>query len=249
VGAKIIIPAIPAMTVAMTEALKPFVGLALAGAFAGAVVILLPGIFGFAVWEFKENWKLYQANRSKKLRPIMIGHHGETMARLLRPGFHSGTVPKTFARLRRAVRAGNAAKAHKHRTSLHHVTEAVYRFAERELLALLKLSKQSSNLPIEVGDVTLATNRIRVRFLNELGNPLVVSFALRSGNLEAVTDAPGWLTQLSQEQAAVVHMALAGWYQLAGATACVSPKTQAADSYGISWEAWVAAWSNDLQGQ
>ena len=37
-------------------------------------------------------------------RRSIIGHHGETMARLLRPGFHSGTLPKRFAKLRRAER-------------------------------------------------------------------------------------------------------------------------------------------------
>ena len=33
----------------MTDALQPFLGLALAGAIAGTVVVLFPGIFGFAV--------------------------------------------------------------------------------------------------------------------------------------------------------------------------------------------------------
>ena len=53
----------------------------------------IPGIFGFIAWELKENWRLYEANRSSRLRPVTIGSHGETMRGLLRPGFHSGTVP------------------------------------------------------------------------------------------------------------------------------------------------------------
>ena len=64
----------------------------------------MPGIFGFLVWEFRENWRLYAANRPKGLRPVPLGPHGETMPRLLRPGFHSGTLPKRFAKLRRAER-------------------------------------------------------------------------------------------------------------------------------------------------
>ena len=64
--------------------------------------MLLPGVFGFLIWELKENWKLYEANRSRNLRPVPIGHHGESLARLLRPGFHSGTIPKLFDHLRRA---------------------------------------------------------------------------------------------------------------------------------------------------
>ena len=60
--------------------------------------------FGFIFWEVKENWRLYRANRSPTLGPVSIGPHGETLAGLLQPGFHSGTVPKLYARLRAAER-------------------------------------------------------------------------------------------------------------------------------------------------
>ena len=78
---------------------------------------LLPGIFGFIVWELKENWRLYQANRAKTLRPVIIGHHGETMSRLLRPGFHSGTVPNLYGKLRRAERKAHRSGRH---AATHH---------------------------------------------------------------------------------------------------------------------------------
>ena len=248
VGAKMLIPVIPAMTVAITETLRPFLGVALAGAIAGAVVILLPGIFGFAVWEFKENWKLYQANRSKNLRPVMIGHHGETMARLLRPGFHSGTVPTAYRKLRRAVRDGNARKVHSQRDGLHHVAEAVAHFAQRELLALLKQSKHGGGLELEVGKVMLATNRIRIELLCKIGEPMRLSFFEHAGTLTAVMDCPGWLRKLPDDQAAVVRTALAGWYQLAGADV-VPAEVGSPETAKISWDAWVAMWAKDQQGQ
>ncbi len=69
-----------------------------------AIGTAAPGIVGFLIWEFKENWRLFAANRPKNLRPAIIGTHGETMPRLLRPGIHSGTIPKRFAKLRRAER-------------------------------------------------------------------------------------------------------------------------------------------------
>ena len=75
---------------------------------ASAVIFSIPGIFGFLVWELKENWRLYAANRKKGLSPIIIGKHGETMVRLLKPGLHSGTLPKLFAKLRRAERKARA---------------------------------------------------------------------------------------------------------------------------------------------
>src|SRR5262249_26010461 len=39
----------------------------------GTIVFGIPGIFGFLVWEFRENWKLYRANASPTLRPVVIG--------------------------------------------------------------------------------------------------------------------------------------------------------------------------------
>ena len=75
------------------------------------LITKMPGVFGFLVWELKENWKLYRANRATNLRPVMIGHHGETMLRLLRPGFHSGTLPKLFAKFTRIDAAHSSRRA------------------------------------------------------------------------------------------------------------------------------------------
>ena len=46
--------------------------------YATTIAFLIPGIFGFLVWELKENWRLYGANRPRQLKPVPIGHHGET---------------------------------------------------------------------------------------------------------------------------------------------------------------------------
>ena len=84
---------------------------------AGTTIWCVPGIFGFLVWELKENWRLYAANRRPKLSPVRIGSHGENMGRLLRPGFHSGTLPKRFAKLRRAERRRGPAAPGRRSTS------------------------------------------------------------------------------------------------------------------------------------
>src|SRR5205085_12420553 len=116
-----------------------------AGLVAALLIFFLPGLAGFLVWEFKENWKLYRANRSPNLRPVAIGHHGETMLRLLRPGLHSGTLPKQFAKLRkslrRAERLGNWRSYRKQRRQLRGSDEALRHFFEREFLFLLNESK------------------------------------------------------------------------------------------------------------
>src|SRR5207248_10049289 len=99
-----------------------------ANAVAGTIVWGIPGIFGFLVWELKENWKLYRANEAPTLSPVIVGSHGETMLRLMRPGFHSGTLPKLYAKLRRHERRHQEIRARRRLEELHHVEAAVKRF-------------------------------------------------------------------------------------------------------------------------
>src|SRR5262249_35274666 len=137
-------------------------------AFTIAFIILhsIPGAAGFLVWEFKENWRLYRANRPRTLRPEVIGHHGETMLRLMKPGFHSGTLPKLFAKLRRAERrahrAGTWKTVRRLRESLHHVEESIQRFTERELIDFLCASKGWAAGPVYLTAVEAGSNRIRL---------------------------------------------------------------------------------------
>ncbi len=63
---------------------------------------IIPGAFGFFFWEFRENWRLYEANRPIRMPPAMVGPQGETLRELLEPGFHAGTIPAVYRRLRKA---------------------------------------------------------------------------------------------------------------------------------------------------
>src|SRR5262249_36629868 len=108
--------------------MQPFVGYHLAVILLPLVIAtlwLLPDFFGFLVWETKENWSLYRANRPASLPPVAVGSHGETVRRVLQPGFHSGTVPRLYARLRRAerqaLRTGSWAAARACRQALEEV--------------------------------------------------------------------------------------------------------------------------------
>jgi hypothetical protein len=195
---------------------------------AATIVLVVPGVFGFLVWELKENWRLYEANRSESLRPVIIGDHGETMVRLLRPGIHSGTLPKLFAKLRRAERRApdqaSEKGAFKRLEALHHVEESVRRFIERELIALLNQSRALRHAAIEAGEIHLATNRIRI----ELRTSGALADASRSGSnpwieldqrhdaLIASVEGPGWLPGLSDVQTRVVSVAPIGLFQMCG---------------------------------
>jgi hypothetical protein len=219
VGAKLLAINLFFWGIAIQNFLAPIVGGGVAGFVAGMLVIWFPGVFGFAVWEFKENWRLYRANRSLSMRPVMIGHHGETMLRFMKPGFHSGTLPKLYARMRKAERRSNGRALHKHQEALHHIKESIRHFVERELLMLLEESKAWGTPRLHVGALQTACNRVRVELCcPELGEETVwVAFEEHSGWLVVAVTQRGWLERLSEGQRAAFAVALAGLYKKAGA--------------------------------
>ncbi len=162
VSHKIILPLSPTILDAVRTPLAPL-GAVASNTIAGSTVFLLPGAFGFLVWELKANWNLYDQNRSRTLEPVRIGHHGETMHGLLVAGFHSGTIPKVHAKLRRAVRHGEA-KANAYRATLHEVEHALQMFVERELVGLLRESErwvEDAAGELSVHGIEVGSNRRR----------------------------------------------------------------------------------------
>jgi hypothetical protein len=199
----------------ITSSLSPLIGVAAAGTMAGTTVLLLPGIFGFLVWELKGNWGLYQQNRHELIEPVLVGHHGETLDGLLKPGFHSGTVPKLHARLRHALRKGNSAA--KHREGLREVEVAVRNFVEREFVSLLRESEGWTARDLHVARVELGSNRIRIRLAcPSLGaEEAWIHFEEQSGWIVAQVARPGWLASLSGDNRSRVEAAVAGLYKMA----------------------------------
>ncbi len=212
-----------AFTQFATALLEPVLGSAvLAYAIAYSTWWLLPDAFGFLFWEMKENWKLYRANRSPVLEPVAVGPSGETMLRLLKPGFHSGTLPKLFAQLRGAERyahetgAWRGARAVRERLTA--VEESVRRFVVRDVLALLQLSPEWQKKPLTVGAIALASNQVRVelRHADYPGVPLRLAIAEEGGQLVASAEESGWLDRLTPPEARTLDQAIAGLYKLAG---------------------------------
>jgi hypothetical protein len=218
VSHKFILPAI----IMLQRTLEGPLGIAWAWGLAVFAQLLFPGIFGFLVWELKENWRLYAANRPRDLQPIAIGHHGETMIRLLRPGFHSGTVPRLYARLRRAARKAywtrNWKTYAKHNEGLHHVTEGIRRFVDRDLCELLHESRSWDDRSITTGEIHLGCNRILIElYCPELAEEsLWVAFEEQSGWLVASLHRRGWADSLSPQRRHTLGSALAGFYKMAG---------------------------------
>lgn len=194
----------------------------------GTIVFGIPGIFGFLVWELKENWKLYRANASPTIRPAVVGSHGEKVRALLRPGFHSGVVPKTFAKLRRAARNGDSHRLAKHQHTLHHIAEAVERLADREFVRLLRKSPQWSNSSIHVGLPVITPNRLLIA-VHVKQSPVVIALEERGGWIIGSIDDEGPLATWTPEMRDVFECALAGLYKLAGVEAV---REQMAEIFG-----------------
>jgi hypothetical protein len=272
VSHKIILPASVTLARLIATPLVPVLGTVIGNFIAITTVFLLPGVFGFLVWELKENWRLYEANRSEVLKPVIVGDHGETIVRLLRPGFHSGTLPKLFARLRKSERlrleGGGEKAVLKLRDSLHHAEESVARFVDREFLELARQSRTLGPLGIEAGSVCVATNRIEIELnAGAATEPLRILFEERAGCLIGSVVQAGWLPDLSAPQRRALLTAVVGLYKLSGVEWLREPIRTAAGPrpprgedaeleatpvpfthVAITWQRWVDAWERDQSG-
>jgi hypothetical protein len=255
VADKILISFMPPVLTALQNVLSPL-GSVVANAIAGPTVFLMSGVFGFLAWELMANYRLYRANRSSVLEPSLIGHHGETMGALMKPGLHSGTLPKLYARLRKAARrsegqqtstiatiitsspkVGQSGKQRAERAlrgfqdELRDVEEAVKRFVERELSALLVASPRFPYDRVEVRSVELGSNRVRITLECASASPehCEIAFEEQSGFLVASVPKAGFLDALKDtepppgetrgeraEARLLFENALAGLYKLAG---------------------------------
>jgi hypothetical protein len=217
VAAKLILPFTEAMLTGIGGPASSLMGPVIGNSFAAFAVLMLPGLAGFLVWELKENWKLYRATRAKELHPRVIGHHGETMARFLKPGFHSGTIPKLFTKLRRAAWNHDTSAISKHKEGLHHVEEAIGKFVERQLVAMLAECPPFGAGDVALEHVEIGSNRVQVTLVcPSVGpEPATLRFELQSGWLVAGIPVAGWIARLSAGQQQIFESVLAGFYKLA----------------------------------
>ena len=143
VADKLMLPFFPALTTALLALLDPVLPRFLSVPLATVTVLLSPGLFGFLAWELNENWKLYRANHPDRAQPARFGPEGETLYTLLRPGFHSGALPKAFAELRAVIGLENERKRsysqrlRQAEARLSEILESLRAFATRELVFAL----------------------------------------------------------------------------------------------------------------
>ena len=258
VSHKLLVPMIPMVASQLVETTGMEKGLALTAV--TFVSTCIPGVFGFLAWELKENWRLYAANRSATLRPVPVGHHGETMRRLLMPGFHSGTIPRLFARLRRLHARGGikpSSKASRAEQQRHELEHDIATFFERDVIGLLVRTAACRGLTISVDAVQLSVERIAVALgmSGAESTPLVLELRRRGDVIESHVIDTGWLDTLPAAAREAVRLALAGYHRLAAAdeaTAAFADMPAAAVALPtgttlvpvapIAWDRWREAW-------
>ena len=222
VAHKIFLPALIMIEGNMVHFLGQYVGTPIARSFTWFNIFFLPGFFGFAVWELKENWRLYEANRKKRLLPVSVGSHGETVARLIRPGFHSGTLPKIYGRLRRLERQdasfGRFTRLRSAHEQLHHAEHAIQCFVDREFIRLLQKCSVWRDYSLQCIEVEAASNSFSMDLqCVQLGDTLVqLRMQEQSGWLVASVSQSGWLNSLTLEQWNSFFNALEGFYRKCG---------------------------------
>jgi len=222
VAHKIFLPALIMLEGNMVHFLSQYMGTPLARSITWFNMLFLPGFFGFVVWELKGNWRLYLANRTNRLMPVPVGSHGETIARLLRPGFHSGTLPKIFRKLRRLERQDSSLSRFTSRRStreqLHHVERAIQSFVDRELISLLKKCDAWRELPIQCTHIEAASNSFCIKLQCDAhrDSPLQIRLQEQSGWIVASVSQLGWLQLVNADQRMSFENALDGFYRKCG---------------------------------
>ena len=187
------------------------------------VLLLLPGVFGFLVWELKENWRLYEANRpgtcgrwrsaTTARRWPGCSSRGSTRGRCPRSSPSSGRAE------RKALRTGRGQQVRKqtgpaprgrgggpplHRPRLPHAPAPEPVDGRHARWRWARWSRAPS------GSWSSWSGPGRG------GAGLWLSFEEHSGWLVAGIDDPGWLAELEPPSRDALASALAGLYKMAG---------------------------------
>lgn len=249
VSHKVILPTGPILV----RELTPYLGVAQANTIVWTCIWLIPGVFGFLVWELKENWRLYSANRRPRLERAIIGDHGESMLQLLRPGFHSGTLPKAFSALRRE----SSKVSHvDHNWVLRkwgaviHAEESVRHFIERELLHLFEEAREMTPVNWDISSVRAATNRIDVELFNHDAPEQTtrLTWEYHDNKLIATLDPSPLVSPLPADVQHHIHVALSGLLQRSRVDILKGTDALQIDP-AYTWETWVELWKQNSENQ
>jgi hypothetical protein len=141
------------------------------------------------------------------------------MVGFLKPGFHSGTIPKLFTKLRRASWRGDVRAIAKQHEGLHHVEVSISKFVDRQLVSMLVEVSAFGARDVSLVRIDVGSNRVQISIACPSLAPghAVLRFELQSGWIVAGIAEPGWTAHLDEAQQRIFEFALAGFYKLSGA--------------------------------
>lgn len=174
-GHKLMLPLLPSLATGMHNGLAPLLPEFVSLPLITLTIALLPGLFGFLFWELKEDWTLYTANRPAAVPQARIGAHAETFRTLLRRGFHSGTIPKSFDRLQQSLDRQIRDEIPQPKqvrvvfAELMAAKRSIAEFVERELLAPLRLACPRAVIVADQPRISTLGVELRVRVADESG--------------------------------------------------------------------------------
>lgn len=215
VAHKLTLPIMPDLLHTLQGLARPL-GPVVGGTIAAVTAFFAPSAFGFFAWELKETYKLYRGSRGRGLAATVIGAHGETMRGLLLPGFHSGTLPKVFRRLRRAAarehaealqrilagtdvsKVGAKRSLRGLRAEISTLEQRVRGFVMRDFCGLLLGATRWEHGRVDVRRVEVSPSRIRVklRCAGLGGDDCVIAFEAQSERVIATLEEPGFVHAL-----------------------------------------------------
>ena len=189
---------------------------------ASTVIGCIPGIFGFLVWELKENWRLYAANRKKSLGPVIVGKHGETMSACFGPACTRehcrSSSPGCAGPNARPAAAANGSRCASICSALHRFEVVIRRYVERDFLTLLADAHWLDSVPLVLREIRLASNRIQI-VLGRSDAPnrdLTIALEARSGRLAGGISPPDWTCGLPLHLQLALDMAIDGLQKTSG---------------------------------
>jgi hypothetical protein len=207
-GHKLMLPFLPSLSARLHAELASVLPEVIVLPLEAATILLLPGVFGFLFWELKENWGLYGNNRVEPVPQARLDSHGETLNGMLRRGFHSGTIPKAFDRLREVLddqirrETPEPRQLRRALAPLAQIDTMIRRFGEQELAGPLR--DACPNGLVTMAEPRIASQGIELRAGLQSADgvesvELSLKLAIRGAALVCTPSLTGPARQLSAE--------------------------------------------------
>lgn len=183
---------------------------------------IFTGCFGFLVWELKQNWGLYQANRPKIISKSAVLENGDTLPELLYTGPSPGKIPALYQKLRNTLKLDHETDLLRIRTietQLQEMRRHLYHFAKKHLLYGLKSHAVFEGVPFKIKTIRLFVGGlfVSIKIGTEENAYLMLHFEIKNERLYVFSKlSEGANNRLSALQKEYLDLVLFAFYKKAG---------------------------------